>query len=261
MEMLKVREIYKHNIYGVIATLSFHVVLLIVLITSDLKYGNQPPGEAVLVDFSLREFIMPDPETNKEPDAKSGTEQQLTSTSGQQASNQAVNEASRLSSRTNDPFFDKAYINEVAAAKKLVSDVNKTLAKNIPEIGDIRMPEENSEGKTREEAKQSNFKGKSNIHYFLENRYHQRLPIPVYLAEGGAAGRCWVQIRVIILRSPILRSLPTPNRRQRKPGSMKICQLLKNRQAQLPTDLWPNNHQPKPAGNIMGKSPEHPLPI
>jgi hypothetical protein len=194
MEMLKVREIYKHNIYGVIATLSFHVVLLIVLITSDLKYGNQPPGEAVLVDFSLREFIMPDPETNKEPDAKSGTEQQLTSTSGQQASNQAVNEASRLSSRTNDPFFDKAYINEVAAAKKLVSDVNKTLAKNILEIGDIRMPEENSEGKTREEAKQSNFKGKSNIHYFLENRYHQRLPIPVYLAEG--AGEVIVDIVV-----------------------------------------------------------------
>ena len=55
----------------------------------------------------------------------------------------------------------------------------------IPKIADIQMPEDNTEGKTREEVKQSNFKGKSNIHYFLENRYHSRLPIPVYLAEGG----------------------------------------------------------------------------
>ena len=104
-------------------------------------------------------------------------------------SNRAVNDASKdeskPSSRSNDPFFDKAYNNEVAAAKKLASDVNKNLARKIPEIGDIRMPEENTLGKTREEVKQLNFKGKSNIHYSLENRFHVRLPIPVYLAEGG----------------------------------------------------------------------------
>ena len=64
--------------------------------------------------------------------------------------------------------------------KKLVSDVNKTLARKIPEIGDIPMPADHAEGKTREEVKQSNYKGKSNIHYSLENRYHAYLPIPVY---------------------------------------------------------------------------------
>ena len=40
---------------------------------------------------------------------------------------------------------------------------------------------------TREEAKRSSFKGKSNIRYLLGNRYHLQLPIPVLpgLRAGG----------------------------------------------------------------------------
>jgi len=128
--------------------------------------------------------------------------------SNQLASNRAVNDAAKSGSRPNDPFFDKAYNNEIAAAKQLVNDVNKTLAKKIPEISDIRMPEENTQGKTREEVKQSNFKGKSNIHYFLENRYHARLPIPVYLAEGGGE----VTVDIVVGRDGrVLDANPRPN--------------------------------------------------
>jgi hypothetical protein len=47
------------------------------------------------------------------------------------------------------------------------------------------MPVASTEGMTREEAKRSTFKGKSNIRYKLGNRYHLQLPIPVYLAQGG----------------------------------------------------------------------------
>jgi hypothetical protein len=38
------------------------------------------------------------------------------------------------------------------------------------------------------------YSGKSNIHYFLENRFHIRLPIPVYLAKSG--GSITVDIQV-----------------------------------------------------------------
>jgi len=189
--MGKVNEIYKQNIYGVITTLIFHIIVLIVLLTSNLDYGKRKFEEAVLLDFSIEEKKLPQPE-NK-PDKLSETTPapatKQSTGSNQMASNRAVNDASKdeskSSSGSNDPFFDKAYNKEIADAKQLVSDVNRTLAKKIPKIGDIRMPEDNTEGKTREEVKQSNFKGRSNIHYFLQNRYHARLPIPVYLAEGG----------------------------------------------------------------------------
>lgn len=186
--MGKVNEIYKQNIYGVITTLTFHIIVLIVLLTSNLEYGKQSAEEAVLLDFTVEEIKLPEPEKEKEPKSEITTPSQQTQGSNQMSSNRAVNDASKdtkSSSRSNDPFFDKAYNKEIEEAKQLVSEVNKTLAKKIPKIADIRMPEDNTEGKTREEVKQSNFKGKSNIHYFLENRYHARLPIPVYLAEGG----------------------------------------------------------------------------
>ena len=72
------------------------------------------------------------------------------------------------------------------------------------------MPEDNTEGKTREEVKRSDFKGKSNIHYFLENRYHARLPIPIYLAEGG--GEVIVDI-VVGRNGRVLSANPRPNPR------------------------------------------------
>lgn len=184
--MGKVNEIYKQNIYGVIATLIFHIVVLIVLITSSLESAKLTPEEAIVVDLATPEIKLPEPEREKGQQVPSSSQPMQSSTAkGQLASNRAVNDASTSKSRSNDPFFDNDYNKEIAAAKKLVNDVNKTLAREIPKIGDIPMPVDNTEGKTREEVKQSNFKGKSNIHYFLENRFHARLPIPVYLAVGG----------------------------------------------------------------------------
>ena len=208
--MAKVNEIYKQNIYGVITTLIFHIIVLIVLLTSNLKYGKQSAEEAVLLDFTVEEIKLPEPEKEKELQAQ--TTPQAQQMQGSLASNRAVNDASKdaakSSPRSNDPFFDKAYNKEIEDAKQLVSDVNKTLAKKIPKIGDIRMPEDNAEGKTREEVKQSNFKGKSNIHYFLENRYHARLPIPVYLAEGGGE----VIVDIVVGRDGrVLSANPRPN--------------------------------------------------
>jgi hypothetical protein len=181
--MGKVNNIYRHNIYGVIATLSFHIIVLIVLLASNLKYDKKYVEDAILLNFRNEVPKLREPEKEQQQAIGPGVQQMPGSS--QMASNRAVNDANKSGTRTNDPFFDKAYNNEIAAAKKLVNDVNKNLAKKIPEIGDVRMPEENTRGKSREEVKQLNFKGKSNIHYSLENRFHVRLPIPVYLAEGG----------------------------------------------------------------------------
>ncbi len=187
--MGKITEIYNRNIYGVITTLMFHIVILLFLILSHLNITIQPKMDSIVLDLSQIDLKIPEPPKEKimQPDAAAVSQQKAGAT--KLASNRAVNDAAKgtdeSASSSKDPFFDKAYKNEIAAAKKLVSDVNQTLARKIPVIGDIPMPADHAEGKTREEVKQSNYKGKSNIHYSLENRYHAYLPIPVYLAEGG----------------------------------------------------------------------------
>ena len=208
--MGKFKEIYKQNIYGVIATLTFHIIILIVLLTSGLKYGIKPAEDTIAIDFVAKEIKLPEPEKEKKLTDEIAAQSQQTQPRGssQLASNGAVNDANKSSSRSSDPFFDKEYNNEIAAAKKLVSDVNKNLARKIPKIGDVAMPEDNTKGKTREEVQQSNFKGKSNIHYYLENRYHSRLPIPIYLAEGGGE----VIVDIVVGRDGhVISANPRPN--------------------------------------------------
>ena len=67
------------------------------------------------------------------------------------------------------------------------------------------MPVASNEGMTREEAKRSTFKGKSNIKYLVGNRYHLQLQIPVYLAQGG--GEIVVDI-VVDRNGGVINALP-----------------------------------------------------
>ncbi len=93
--------------------------------------------------------------------------------------------AIRAGKTTRDPFFDENYQAEIDAAKNLVKEVDRQLSKEIPSPGDVKMPEDIPEGKTKEEISNKVYSGESNIEYNLGERFHRRLPIPVYLARGG----------------------------------------------------------------------------
>ena len=104
--------------------------------------------------------------------------------------NNLTNVASnRLSTKNNtsstDKYFDEDYLKEVNDAKNLVSNVNTQLAKEKVKIEDIKMPVQTTEGMNPDSIKNIVYTGESNIVYYLENRYHVSLPIPVYLAKRG----------------------------------------------------------------------------
>jgi len=91
-------------------------------------------------------------------------------------------------------FFDDDYLKELNDAKKLASNVNDQLAKEKVKLEDIKMPVETTEGMNPDSIKNIVYSGESNIVYYLENRYHTSLPIPIYLAQGG--GKVIIEITV-----------------------------------------------------------------
>ncbi|MDD4425313.1 MAG: hypothetical protein PHS40_05270 [Mariniphaga sp.] len=173
-------KIYKRNIYGVMGTLVFHILLFTAFILADIERKGTLKEEALLIEFP---DLPPEPENQEE----------------QQEQETAPNEASRprtgmQSNRTNiasnrlaksDPFFDEDYLHELEAAKQLVADVNQQLSKETVNLDDIKMPVQTTEGMNPDSIENVIYTGESNIVYYLENRYHTRLPIPVYLAQGG----------------------------------------------------------------------------
>ena len=180
--MEKLQRLYRDNLNGIIATLAIHLIVMVALLFAQLKNNHELQAETLFVDLTTEMAKPADLEKEK---LDLGNQSLAGSQSGEHNSNRAVNIGDQSGHTSGDPFFDKEYSREVAAAKQLASDVNKNLEKKIPEIGDIPMPVASTEGMTPEEAKRSTFKGKSNIHYLLGNRYHLQLPIPVYLAQGG----------------------------------------------------------------------------
>lgn len=220
--MEKLLRLYRDNINGIIATLAIHLVVMVSLLFAELKNRHNLPEQALFVDIVSEEVKIVAPE--KEIMDMSARAYELSGLkSGERNSNRAVNSGDINTKTSGDPFFDREYAKEVAEAKKLASDVNKNLAKKIPEIGDIPMPVATTEGMTREEVKRSSFKGKSNIHYVLGNRYHVQLPIPVYLAMGGGE----VVVDIIVNRNG---EVLTANPRE-KSGSGDPSMLAYARQA------------------------------
>lgn len=185
--MNKFKEIYKENIYGIMGTLVFHILLMSSFLLSEVKLKGEAKEETIIIDFMPLEEETPETPNEKQREDENAPSNETGSPISK--SNRAVNDASQK-----DPFFNEAYRKEIAEAQKLVSDVNKQLSKKIPDIKEFEMPEETTEGIDPDSIKNTIYSGESNIHYYLENRYHLRLPIPVYLAQGG--GKITVDIWV-----------------------------------------------------------------
>jgi hypothetical protein len=179
--MMNLKELYRKNVYGVMGALIFHILLISGFWIAELNIKVKTKSEeAILLDFTtLPEKENKIQELDKKPVNKSENDQS-SSNYNNKSSNKAVNDAAKK-----DKFFDANYQHDIEEAKKLVIDVNKQLSKKAPPLKKYEMPEATSEGIDPDSIKNVIYSGKSNIHYSLENRFHIRLPIPVYLAEGG----------------------------------------------------------------------------
>jgi len=182
-------RIYRNNIYGVIGTLVFHIILFSVLLFAEVGKKGIVKEEPLLIEFP---DILP---KEKEPEKREEQKESVAS-SAQNLTNVASNQmsAQKSNTKTNNDFFDEEYIKELNEAKKMVSDVNTQLSKKKVNLEEIKMPVQTTEGMNTDSIKNVIYTGESNIVYYLENRYHKSLPIPIYLTQGG--GKVIVDIAV-----------------------------------------------------------------
>lgn len=185
--MSKIYKIYRRNINGVIFTLVFHILMVLVLIASQFRIKREFVESQMIID--LGELVEEEKPVVEEVEK---IDEQLTQETSSAPSNQTTNKASNRSKSNSEQFFDQEYYNELEKAKQLSQNVSGQLSKEIPTLDNLKMPEKTQD--VNEAGEPSTFSGDSNVEYVLENRYHTKLPIPVYLAQKG--GRVVVQIAV-----------------------------------------------------------------
>jgi hypothetical protein len=194
--MSAIKELYRKNIYGVMGTLIFHILLVTGFWVAELNMNVKiEKEEAILLDFTAPEEEKEtlETETEKQQEKNTASDQSIKNIL-QSGSNRAVNDASKIEATKKDKFFDDSYKHDIEDAKKMVVDVNKQLSKKAPAIKKFEMPEATTEGQNPDSIKNVIYSGKSNIHYYLENRFHVRLPIPVYLAKSGGEIKVDIQV-------------------------------------------------------------------
>lgn len=187
-------------------TLLFHILLFTSFLLADVKIKGNVKEEEILIEFPDN---IPEPEVEEEKSMN----QQEESVAAENQVNQLTNTASNRLAKENittstEKFFDADYMKEVEAAQQLRSDVSNNLSKKVVDMSEVRMPVETTEGMERDSIKNVIYAGESNIVYYLENRYHVRLPVPVYLAQGG--GTVIVDIRVN-REGRVTEAVPRPN--------------------------------------------------
>lgn len=185
--MKLIGRVYRRNIYGVMGTLVFHILLFSFFLLAEVDMKGNIKEEPLLIEFPEIPVVEEKQEIQPENPG---------STTGSGVSNIASNKLSKSTdvSASTENFFDNEFQKELNEAKKMVSDVNNQLAKEKISLDDIKMPVQTTEGMNRDSIKNVIYTGESNIVYYLENRYHTSLPIPVYLSHGG--GKIIVDIQV-----------------------------------------------------------------
>jgi hypothetical protein len=190
--MSRLKELYKRNIYGVMGTLVFHIILFSVFLLAEVDMKGNVKEEEILIEFP--EELLPEPESVEEQREEEG-EPLLNDPASRLSLEQSskTNIASKQLAESEN-FFDEDYTQEVEAARRLASDVNKQLSKETVDLEDIEMPVETTRDMHPDSIKNVIYTGESNIIYYLKDRYHVSLPIPIYLAHGG--GKVIVDIAV-----------------------------------------------------------------
>lgn len=174
-------------------TLAFHILIFSFFLLADVDMKGNVKEEVLLIEFpDILPAIEDEPKQDQnELEETNNTENCQLNNRTNAASNQMATSNTTTSA---EEFFDDELLKEIEAAKELSNDVSNQLSKEIVEIDDIKMPVETTEGIDPDSIKNIIFTGESNIVYYLENRHHVSLPIPVYLTQGG--GKVIVDILV-----------------------------------------------------------------
>ncbi len=183
--MSKINRLYNNHKNGIIITLIFHILIFVVLNISQFNVKQSHVEAEILIAFDDFEFEQAEDQIE---------ETQQNKQEAQVSTPHTTNIASNLAANETNDFFDEDYLRELEQAQNLVRDVSTQLSREIPTFNDIQIPEETTEGMDPDSIMNKLYSGNSNVEYFLENRYHVRLPIPVYLSQHG--GRVRVNILV-----------------------------------------------------------------
>ena len=174
-------EIFKEYKYGVLGTIAFHLVIVILFLLVKISTTYSLVEEGILIDFEsieIEEEIVPEIE-----ETEIITEQGELGLDEGHGSNIPVNVAERnINDRESKEEIEKR-INELTRKYLSPNQPVSTVSENNESVPYEENVKEEEISPTLSLNAENDYKGASNVYYNLSGRRHRYLPIPVYKCE------------------------------------------------------------------------------
>jgi hypothetical protein len=170
-----VRIISDDNVNGILGTIIFHMVLVLLFLT--IKVGDIRRKQIDIIPIEFDEKLVDIAEFLEKAENLPLNIEPLEE---EVRKNIAVNVASQL----NEKISTEKYIEQIMKEEG-IENLQQYLDRKLPDQGNISYSQEDDINDNDEQAPEKEYTGPTNVTYFLENRFKQYLPIPVYTCKGG----------------------------------------------------------------------------
>ena len=182
--------IFSDRLIGILVTVIFHMVLVIIFLSFKITSIQNLIDNLIMIDIEeprVSELIINPPSVE---DAQ--FDRYLSEYLESERSNVPVNVAAKLDDQISTDKFVDEFTNELSLNRSEEMIRNQERLKELEEMEseDAVM----AEGDSSKVSKPQVFNGKTNIFYSLKDRYHLRLPVPVYKCEGSGV----VEVRILV---------------------------------------------------------------
>jgi hypothetical protein len=191
------------NLIGILATIIFHLILVMVFLVFKIASVRNLMDTIITIDFEETELQELPIEPVKEKDIE--FDQYVADYFASERSNIPVNVAARLDEQISTDRFVDELTEEMNLNR---SDEMIRSEERLRELQEMESDDNIiAETNTSDEKEPIVFKGKTNIYYSLENRYHIRLPVPVYKCEGFGI----VEVQIFVDQKGFVVNAQVPN--------------------------------------------------
>lgn len=176
------RTFFTNNVNSVLATISIHLLVVILFLWFKLGEAKNKQKEQVLIEFSPE--IKPPEDKNRKSEKAEELEKTMPELSSGEVHSIASNAAGKLEEKISTSKYEQEVMQELGISSLKPQNKISTNPEPPDENGVEPAAEENNPDK---EGYVPNVIRKENttVSYYLENRWHRYLYIPTYKCQGG----------------------------------------------------------------------------
>ena len=184
----KMQEWMQENATGILGTIAFHMVLAVIFLI--FKISSEKSYLDSIILFEIEEELAEEQVEKDMPDPE--FDQRLADYLEQARSNVPVN----LARNVEEEISTDKYVQELEQEMNdNRPETYQEMQERLKELEEISREELIMEGDEDVPPKEREpYTGPTNIYYSLENRYHLRLPVPVYKCEGSGL----IEVNIVV---------------------------------------------------------------